>query len=63
MSHCHGCGTNHNNEGKVKSAASGLTPAVGLYLCPRSCLFWTSSVGTETTKCVSGEMCHPLIVS
>lgn len=32
MSHCPEGGTNCNNEGKVKSAVSGLTPAVLLYL-------------------------------
>lgn len=63
MNHCNDCGSNYNNEGKVESAASGLTPAIGLYLCPRSRLLWTCSVGTETTEYVSVKMCRPLMVS
>lgn len=64
MSHCHGCGTNCNNEGKVKSAVSGLPPAVGLDLVSKvvpalHMIQWTA----ETTRPIAVETCHQLTAS
>ena len=64
MSHCHGCGTNFNNEGEVKSAVSGLPPAVGLYLVSKVMPVLDMSQWTaETTRPMAIKTCHQLTAS
>lgn len=64
MSHSHGCGTNYNNEGMVKSAVSGLSPATGLYLVSKvmpalHLIQWTA----ETTRPMAVKTGHQLTAS